>query len=90
MYLTKHRAMKTYGGRDESMVPPFLTLALDGVKWLASHSGRFIPGERASGTHFIGGWVGPRAGLDIVEKSRTSTGISNPFFQPIAEQTAIS
>jgi hypothetical protein len=25
---------------------------------------RFIPGERTPGTHWIGGWVGPRAGLD--------------------------
>jgi hypothetical protein len=25
---------------------------------------RFIPGERPSGTHCTGGWVGPRAGLD--------------------------
>jgi hypothetical protein len=24
----------------------------------------FTPGERISGTHWIGGWVGPRAGLD--------------------------
>jgi hypothetical protein len=25
---------------------------------------RFTPGERIPGTHWIGGWVGPRAGLD--------------------------
>jgi hypothetical protein len=25
-------------------------------------------GETASGTHWIGGWVGPRAGMDAVEK----------------------
>jgi hypothetical protein len=25
---------------------------------------RFRPGERVSGTHCTGGWVGPRAGLD--------------------------
>jgi hypothetical protein len=24
--------------------------------------------ERATGTHWIGGWVGPRTGLDVVEK----------------------
>jgi hypothetical protein len=33
------------------------------------------PGERAAGTHWIGGWVGPRAGLDAVEKRRS--GLSN-------------
>jgi hypothetical protein len=26
------------------------------------------PGERASGTHWIGSWVDPRAGLDDLEK----------------------
>jgi hypothetical protein len=25
---------------------------------------RFTPGEITSGTHYIGGWVGPKAGLD--------------------------
>jgi hypothetical protein len=37
---------------------------------LISHSrpGRFTPGEGAPGTHWIGGWVGPRAGLDDMEK----------------------
>jgi hypothetical protein len=43
-----------------------LTLALDGGEWSASRSGRFTPREGASGTHWIGGWVGPRAILDVV------------------------
>jgi hypothetical protein len=34
----------------------------------ASGPDRFTPGERAPGTHLIGGWVGPRSGLDVVEK----------------------
>jgi hypothetical protein len=38
-----------------------LTSALDGGEWSASRPGRFTPGERAPGTHWIGGWVGPRA-----------------------------
>jgi hypothetical protein len=46
---------------------PFLTFALDGAKWLASRPGRFALGEIAPGTHWIGGFVGPRAGLDAVE-----------------------
>jgi hypothetical protein len=29
--------------------------------------GRFSSEERAPGTHWIGGWVGPRAGFDTVE-----------------------
>jgi len=44
----------------------FLTSALDGGEWLASRSGRFTSGERTFGTHWVGGWVGPRAGLDAV------------------------
>jgi hypothetical protein len=32
--------------------------------------GLFISGETASGTHWIGGWVGPRAGMDDVERRR--------------------
>jgi len=34
-----------------------LTSALDGGEWSALRTGRFIPGERAPGTHWIGGWV---------------------------------
>jgi hypothetical protein len=46
----------------------FLTSALAGGEWSASRPGRFTPGERGPGTHCIGGWVDPRAGLDDVEK----------------------
>jgi hypothetical protein len=45
-----------------------LTSALDGGEWSVSRPGRFTPAERASGTHWIGGWVGPRAVLDAVVK----------------------
>jgi hypothetical protein len=34
----------------------------------ASHPCRFTPGERATGTHWTGGWVDPRVGLDDMEK----------------------
>jgi hypothetical protein len=47
-----------------------LTLALDGGEWSASRPGRFTPKERAPGTHWIGGWVGPRAVLDAVVKRK--------------------
>jgi hypothetical protein len=45
-----------------------LTSALVGGEWSASRPGRFNPGETAPGTHWIGGWVGPRTGLDDVER----------------------
>jgi hypothetical protein len=42
--------------------------ALVGGEWSASRPGRFTPGERAPSTYWIGGWEGPRAGLDDMEK----------------------
>jgi hypothetical protein len=50
-----------------------LTSALDGVEWSASRPGRFTLRERAPGTHWIGGWVGPRAVLDAVVKKKIPT-----------------
>jgi len=46
------------------------------------------PGERAPGTHCIGGWVGPRASLDTAEERKspftTIAGNQTPVVQPIA------
>jgi hypothetical protein len=47
-----------------------LISALDGGKWLASRPGHFTPRERAFGTHCIGGWMGPRGGLDAMVKRK--------------------
>jgi hypothetical protein len=44
-----------------------LTSTLVG-EWSISCPGHFTPGERAPGTQWIGGEVGPRASLDDVEK----------------------
>jgi hypothetical protein len=43
---------------------------LDGGEWLALSPGHFTPREVAPGTHWIGGCVGPRAGLDSVVKRK--------------------
>jgi hypothetical protein len=51
----------------------FLTSALLGGEWSASRPGRFTPRERAPGTHWIGGWVCPRASLANVEKRKFFT-----------------
>jgi hypothetical protein len=48
--------------------PVFLTSALYGREWSASHAGLLHPGKRAFGTHMIEGWVGPGAGLDAVDE----------------------
>jgi hypothetical protein len=34
------------------------------------HAPAALPQGKRPGTHYIGGWVGPRAGLDGCEKSR--------------------
>jgi hypothetical protein len=47
-----------------------LTPGLDGGQLSASRPGRFTPKERAPGTHWIGGWVGPRAVMDTVVKRK--------------------
>jgi hypothetical protein len=47
--------------------------ALVGGEWSASLPSRFTPRGRAPGTHCIGGWLGPRAGLDDVEKRKFLT-----------------
>jgi hypothetical protein len=61
--------MKAYGGVDVRVqTHVFLTSALVRGEWSASRHGRFTPGERTPGTHWVGGWVGPRAGLDDLEK----------------------
>jgi hypothetical protein len=64
--------MKTYGGV-EVQIHIFLTSALVGGEWSDSRPCRFTPGERTPGTHWIGGWVGPIAGLDYVEKRKLLT-----------------
>jgi hypothetical protein len=62
--------MKMYVGVDVQ-THVFLTSALVGGEWSASRPGHFTPGERASGAHWIGGWVGPRAGLDDMENENS-------------------
>jgi hypothetical protein len=46
-----------------------LTSALDGGEWPASRSESFNPREIAPDTNWIGGWMGLRAGLDVVVNS---------------------
>jgi hypothetical protein len=55
----------------------FLTSALDGGEWSASRPGRFTPREGAPVTHWIGGWVGPRAVLDAVVKRKIPKSLCN-------------
>jgi hypothetical protein len=64
--------MKAYGAVDvQSHI--FLTSALVGGEWSVSRPGRFTSGERVPGTHRMGGWVGPRADQDDMEKRKFLT-----------------
>jgi hypothetical protein len=56
-----------------------LTWALDGGEWSVSCPGRFTPRGKAPSSHWIGGWVGRRAGLDAVVKRKI------PRFPAIAD-----
>jgi hypothetical protein len=64
--------MKAYVGVDV-YIHIFLASALAGDEWSVSRHGRFTPEERASGTHWIGGWMDPRAGLDDMKKRKIFT-----------------
>jgi hypothetical protein len=46
------------------------------------------PGERAHGTHWIGGWVDPEAALETVEKNKYLVPAVNrtPAVQPVASR----
>jgi hypothetical protein len=51
---------------------------------------RFTPGEKAPGTHRIGVWVGPRTGLDDLEKRKflTLPGLElRPLDRPAGSQS---
>jgi hypothetical protein len=75
----KAYAMKAYGGVGV-YIHIFLISALAGGALSASRRCQFTLGERALSTHWIGGWVGPRAGLDDVEERKflTLLGLGRP------------
>jgi hypothetical protein len=83
--------MKAYLGEWSYSSTHSLTSALDGGEWPASRLGRFTPKERAPGTHWIGGWVDPRAVLDAVMKRkipspRRESNPRTPIAQPVVQR----
>jgi hypothetical protein len=56
------------------------TTALDGGEWSVSHSGRALPQEEDPGTHWTGGWMVLRAGLDTEARGKYSLRL--PGFEP--------
>jgi hypothetical protein len=67
-----HYAMKTYRGVG-TKIHVFMASALVGGEWTASRFCRFTPREITAGAHCMGGWMGPRPGLDDVKKSKYLT-----------------
>ena len=61
------------------------TLALDGGGWSTPRPGRFTPGKDPVPI-VIGGWVGPRAGMDGCGKSRPPPGFDPRTVQPVANR----
>jgi hypothetical protein len=60
--------MNAYYWGSVGTAPRILDLDTMEVSGQLHAPGRFVPRERATGTHWIGGRVGPRAGLDAEGK----------------------
>jgi hypothetical protein len=52
------------------IAPPFLTSALDEGEWSVSLPATSASGEIAPSTHWIAAWVGPKAGLEALQKRK--------------------
>jgi hypothetical protein len=66
----------------------FTTSALDGVNGQHHAPTALYPRERTPGTHWRGGWVGPRAGLDTEDRGKIiclcrGSNPDRPVVQPI-------
>jgi hypothetical protein len=55
-------------GEVEAQLRAFFAFELDTTHSSDSRPGRFNSGKRAPTTHWIGGWVGPKAGQDTAEE----------------------
>jgi hypothetical protein len=78
--------MKAYWGSG-GIALRILNLGTD--DWLASCIFSFTSSEKAPGTHWLGGWVGPRTDLDVVAKRKIPSPCRDsnpPIIQPIAQR----
>jgi len=69
-------------------------LAPDGSEWSASHPGHFTAREGVPSTHYIGGWVSPRASMDAVMRKNPSPcwqmNPDRPAHSPVTILTEVS
>jgi hypothetical protein len=79
--------MKTYGGMDV-WIHVFLASALVVGKWWASRPDRFTSGERTTGSHWIGGWVGPRTGA--YRNSNSDPSVVQPVVSPYTDYATVA
>ena len=61
------KACRLKGGKLHS----FLTSTLDEGEWSTYGLGCLSPRGKPPGTHQMGGWVAPRAGLDALEERKS-------------------
>jgi len=54
--------------------------------WVINATPRLLYPQKRPGTHCMGGWVGPRAGLDGCGKSRPPPGFDPRTVQPVASR----
>jgi len=59
-----------------------LTSALGGDEWLALCSGRFTPGEKATGSYWVGGLFGPQSRSECGDEEKNS--LTLPGTEPVA------
>jgi hypothetical protein len=67
-----------------------LSSALDGGEESASCPGRFTPQGKSPSTHWVGGWVDPRAGLHMLKRKLPpplqESNPDDPIVQPVASR----
>jgi hypothetical protein len=68
--------MPSRHGGVEAYIHATIAFAIDNGEWSASRSGLFTSGETGASTHWTGGWMGPRTGLDAA-KAKFSIHIRN-------------
>jgi len=83
--------MMVYWGA-ETKFHAFLTLILYGDKWSASHFSHFTPDGSLFDIQQIGGWVDPKASLDVVatkKKKKNLTRKQTSFLKPVTSLTSV-